>query len=1489
MQAAYWMGRKIRDALGGVAAHLYAEFGTQAALDVERLSLAVERLFGMHPMLRLQLTEEGSPQVMEPGTAYALAVDDMRHLLPGDLAKRLTEKRHDKTHQRLPLDRGHAAELSVSLLPDTRARLHVDVDMIAADPSSFPVLMDDLARLYEAPSGRDAGPCLTYFDYLARLRRDRGLARQREQSRRWWRERMARIPPPPPLPWNGGGAVRSESLAVLLEARERKALEMAARRKGLTPTTLLLALFADVLGAALDVDRFRLNVPMFYRHPLGEGVERLIGDFSNLLLLGVVLTPGMSLGELGKRLADDMAQLLSHSAYSGVGVMRDMSRHHGGMQISPVVFTSGLGMPGGELFSPRVTRLFGKMEWVVSQGPMVALDAQVAPVDGGLLINWDVRLDAIPESWVRTTFNTYVARVRELARAPEHIGQAIAFGRSTSAGSNRRRQGKELPLTSLQQAYLLGRSEKLPLGGVAMQEFREYRGRIDPHVLRRRLASLVRRHAALRTRIDTRALTYRVSEEPMLNLDEVDLRGETWIAAWERIDAMRDDYTHQLFDPTYPPWHMRLFLLPATETVDRDESVLFVRFDALIVDGRSIAKLMAALFDGQDSPIASKGTAASLSVMSVRDRGEAARYWAMALQDVCGPPQLPWKRPLESLGVSRYRRQGRYLPRSELARLARLGASHSLFRNSLLTALILEVLSRWTCDAELCIGMPVALPGHPASIRNDSTFIALHYDAKRGTLLERARRIQADVLQGLDHLAFSGIDINRQLLKRNGGGVALPVVVTHGLDWPTLAPDAPVRWHGGLTQTPQMAMDIRLLADAQGNLQLGIDYAEKALAGELIRDLLSAIERAIGAVIRRGELILEAGDCLDAVSLHRSDGENESADPPWPFLAHLAERLFSGDEGRAALIHGERRVGYGELGDAVQRVMGGLRQHGIGEGCVVAICLPRSPEHLMLVLACALMGAIWVPVDAGAPLRRRRYLLDNCHPELTVAQSPIDGRRVVTPARLLEARPDPRPTTEALVARSDCEVPAYYLYTSGTTGKPKCVVLTNRATANVIAHTQTAWRIVSDDVLLSATPLHHDMAVFDIFGSLSAGATLVLPTAEEDKDAIHLNRLVREHGVTLWCSVPAILEMLLACRRDDSLRSLRLIAQGGDYIKPVIIDELRGLLPDAQLFSLGGPTETTIWSIWHEIGRDDLDVIPYGRPLPGNRYYVCNDAQGHCPVGVVGRIYTSGINLALGYLDEGEIRQTDFGTLVDERGRPVRAFRTGDLGRYRQDGTLIFAGRVNGYVKVRGVRLSLSDIENELSRHPAIRQLLAVDHVEGRTGETSLGALYVCVGDTPPSARELREFARGRLPESHVPARFVRVEALPLSANGKPDRQAARSILEAADEVSSTDVNTSASERVLSIYRQVLGKSGQEREHVGADFLTMGLRPSHLRTIAFRLGEEFGASLSMHQLLRCRTAEEVVRLMQHPSGGAMMVSPTQGMSVDEQGGDPWSR
>ncbi|EPM4292683.1 amino acid adenylation domain-containing protein [Vibrio fluvialis] len=1510
LQAAYWVGRQSTTQRTGDAAHLYIEFEGQG-IDETRLAAAVHTLFARHEMLRVTVSENGQWSVSELNEFHALQVLDWRALDAADSDKRLRVMREQKTHQKLALNQGQGAEFVLTRLSDDRFRLHVDVDMIAADAQSFRLMIEALVAAYHGELSDARSAPFAEFQRQMTTPAQQALA---ARDRRYWRALQSTIAPAPKLPGRDpvnpdSAAVHTERLAFELSAQQRAQLEALAAQHHLSLSAVSLGAFNALLADALKQPAFRINVPLFYRP---KEFDDTVGDFANLTLFSANCAPNVPLLTLFEQTQHQLMACLEHRHYSGVNVMRDLSRQQGSLQTSPVVFTSGWDI-GGDLYSQRVHDTLGDMVWACSQGAHVLLDAQIVPYKRGVLINWDVRTDSVPREFYQSLFTRYVALLSELAERAERVLQPCtikATSIETTSASSSAQCPHQTPLNGLQQAYLVGRSEHLPLGGVAMQDFRIYRGTVDADQLHARLVELVDTLPVLRTRIDDTTLTQWVSDERIVNWQHYDLRDVSRAQALSLAEALIEQVSHSRHDLSRSPWKIWLVSLPEAEpdtlAADAFRHIVLTSFDALISDGHSIAYLLARLLENQPKPVAappacgaaSEVPAKPLSQQSTTQqnvtqqqkanaREMAQAYWREKLGSVTEPMALPWQAQLHTLYQPRYARESVTLSRDETRALLKLAASERLFPNSVLTTLAMHTLANWCPGTPLCIGLPVAPPPQAGELTNRSSFIALTYALDKADFATQARRVQRDVAEGMAHLAFSGIELNRQLMSQlPARTMPLPVVITNGLGWETLRADNTLQQHDGLTQTPQIALDIRLAYDADKNLVISADYVTQALSQAQVAAWLTSCKRAAQSMIERQSLQWVDREALDLSHYHRNtvDADDVTA----PFLATLAERLWDMPTQRTALFCGEQRWSYQQLGEQVANMMAHLQARGVKAGDVVAICLPRSAAHVIATLSCALSGVIWVPIDAASPPERKMYLLSHCQPALVIVTSDdvknaehphcVAMRELLQPA-LKAAR---LPSQEVLRASSHSEAPAYYLYTSGTTGQPKCVVLNNRATANVLHHTLAAWQVNERDVMLSVTPLHHDMSVFDLLGSLCAGAALVIPEPEAEKDALHWNTLVERHSVTLWCSVPAILEMLLACQSTSQGQSLRLIAQGGDYIKPQTIQTLRERLPNARLFSLGGPTETTIWSIWHELEPEDGVVIPYGAPLPATQYYVVNEQHQHCPQGVVGRIVTAGVNLSLGYLVDGEVVQTDFMTIETPHGERVRAFKTGDLGYYRDDGRLIFAGRINGYVKVRGVRISLPDVEKVLMNVANVQDLAVIDFNDPITGDVGLALFYVSVDGAVKNAAQWRDIVGQRLPASHLPQRFEPLERFPLSANGKKDKRALLAMLTAANEsprnaaanvaaplessresqtTSLTPEKSAPWQSIVDVYQQVLGeRAASLTEH--ADFIQVGLMPSHVKAVAEKLSQTFGKSVQPRQLLGCKNAGQVSKLLE---------------------------
>jgi mycobactin phenyloxazoline synthetase len=412
MQHAMWVGRHDSQPLGGVAGHLYVEFDG-GATNPERLRRAATDLATRHPMLRVRFLADGNQQIasVQGRAEFPVAVHDFRDLTEPDAQARLNDLRDIKSHQQLD---GQVLELSLSLLPGGRSRLHVDLDMQAADAMSYRTLMADLAKLYHGEQLPELR--YTYREYRHEAaRRETAPQPAVDADRDWWAQRIPELPDPPSLPYSTlkGASRTSTRRWQWFDPRTRDALFANARAHGVTPAMMFAAAFAYSLQCWSSTSRFLLNLPLFGREAYHPDVDSLVGDFTSSLLLDIDLAGAGDAASRAWAVQDAMRTAATHSNYSGLSVLRDLGRYRGTPVLAPVVFTSALGL--GELFCDDVIEAFGTPNWIISQGPQVALDAQVTEFDGGVLVNWDVRDDVFPAGVIDAMFAHHVDELQRLA------------------------------------------------------------------------------------------------------------------------------------------------------------------------------------------------------------------------------------------------------------------------------------------------------------------------------------------------------------------------------------------------------------------------------------------------------------------------------------------------------------------------------------------------------------------------------------------------------------------------------------------------------------------------------------------------------------------------------------------------------------------------------------------------------------------------------------------------------------------------------------------------------------------------------------------------------------------------------------------------------------------------------------------------------------------------------------------------------------------
>ena len=473
-----------------------------------------------------------------------------------------------------------------------------------------------------------------------------------------------------------------------------------------------------------------------------------------------------------------------------------------------------------------------------------------------------------------------------------------------------------------------------------------------------------------------------------------------------------------------------------------------------------------------------------------------------------------------------------------------------------------------------------------------------------------------------------------------------------------------------------------------------------------------------------------------------------------------------------AVIDGERLFTYQEMKKAATALAHKLIGHGAGPSKLVAITMHKGWEQVVAALGILGAGAAYVPIAPDLPEERFLHLLSHAQATILVTQPDLASRLPRTPGVWRVVVDDSPLETAATLGPPWGQTPhdlAYVIYTSGSTGLPKGVMIDHRGAVNTITDINRRFRVGAGDRVLALSALGFDLSVYDIFGLLGAGGTVVIPPPHAQRAPWEWVELMEQYGVSVWNTVPALMEMLVTYVEGRGLRlpeSLRLVLMSGDWIPVTLPDRIQALAaPGIELIGMGGATEASIWSNYYRIGAVDpaWPSIPYGMPLANQTFDVLDADLRPRPTWVPGELHIGGAGVAMGYWrDEAKTRAS----FVAVNGR--RLYKTGDMGRYLPDGNLEFLGRQDFQVKIHGFRVELGEIEAALLSHDSVSGAV-VSAVDAGAGSKRLIA-YVTPASVVPEG--LRGFAAAKLPSYMVPDRIVAMESFPLTPNGKVDRNA---------------------------------------------------------------------------------------------------------------------
>jgi amino acid adenylation domain-containing protein len=785
------------------------------------------------------------------------------------------------------------------------------------------------------------------------------------------------------------------------------------------------------------------------------------------------------------------------------------------------------------------------------------------------------------------------------------------------------------------------------------------------------------------------------------------------------------------------------------------------------------------------------------------------QYWRRTLQNVT-PLNLPTdqQRPrIQSLkGTFCLSR----IPSGLIEKLEQLGRRESTTLFMTMFAGFLTLLHRLSNQTDIVAGVPVANRTHSAVEKIVGTFVNtlafrvdLSNDPTFSDLLDRVRAVALDAFAHQD-VPFDKL-VQEILPTRDSSRPPLVQVMFNMLNAPMHGIELDcISWEPILIDRGGSQFELSMSVDCQVSQTVTVEYNSDLFERSTIEHFIERYLHILEAVVASPQTKLSEIDILPPnerrLLLKTWNATNVPA-PRQSFIETFEARAAQ-LENTTAVTFEDNTLTYGELNSRANALAHELRALGADKGSIIGVCLERSLDMLVALLAVQKSGGAYVPLDPRLPERRLEHMVADSGLSLIIATEDLLERlvlpndvQVVDPrSSIADQEPPATPNPERHVSSSD---PAYIIYTSGSTGKPKAVVVSHGALSNLLCAMKKRPGLQATDVMAAVTTISFDIAGLELYLPLLVGARIELIATATASDAHALSQHLDRSGATVMQATPATWRMLLDAGWKGGTHFRAFC--GGETLPRELANTL--IEHVSELWNLYGPTETTIWSTAGLVQPGD-DPISIGKPIDNTRVYIL-DSDTPVPIGITGEICIAGNGVATGYQGQTELTAARFGR--DPFVEGVRGYRTGDLGRWGNDGQLYHMGRMDHQVKVRGFRIELGEIETVLRTHPAVREAIIVSREVGPS-DSRLVAYVVYEGNHGPTTSEVRRYLRQQLPDYMVPSLFVTLDRLPLTSNGKIDRNILPDPFAGASEPSSVrDVPAPGNEALIAdIWREML-------------------------------------------------------------------------------------
>ena len=903
-------------------------------------------------------------------------------------------------------------------------------------------------------------------------------------------------------------------------------------------------------------------------------------------------------------------------------------------------------------------------------------------------------------------------------------------------------QHEPFPLNAIQEAYWLGRSEDFEMGGVGCHLYIEFEQEgLDTEQLQKSWQQIVQRHEMLRAIIDENGNQRVLQNVPTYHIEHEDISTLSKTKKQESIERIRSHMSHRTYDASVWP----LFEIKTTQMHPRITRVHF-SYDLLIGDIWSLKLLheeWGELYLNPQTTLEPIQISFRDYTLAQKERKEhsdyqtALAYWNDKIPTIPQAPKLPDGKLPSSILKPTFSRREKQLDAKVWSKLKHKAQLLGITPSALLCSAYADILSAWSQSRHFTLNLTLFNREniHPDVVKlvgDFTTLLLLEVDNRHfDSFKDRTLRLQENLRKDLVHKAINGITVMQKIAQCQGRNAAsMPIVFTSALGFDEMMDAKHPDWLGksvhSISQTPQVWLDHQV-REEHGTLLYTWDSVDELFAPNVIDEMFTTYTRLL-------ELLANSDTAWDDTMMCLTPGEQTSQFKSYfPVQVQTHSTLYTKfieqvnlTPNNIALIGASGKLTYQELYQQAQNVAAALDTNGVKKGSLIAIVMEKGIEQAVAALGILFYGCAYVPVDASTPSDRIEMLMKLCASSTILTQSRLQLHYEVNKTVMYVDTLDGTSIAEYEYDEATADALAYVIFTSGSTGVPKGVMIDHKGARNTIDDINERFEITEQDRFLSVSSFAFDLSVYDLFGAISVGATLVYPDPYMGIDPNHYSQLMNQHSITLWNSAPAVMQTFLEYVQANPSRastSLKTVLLSGDWINPSMPSMIRSLYQNAQVISLGGATEASIWSVIYPTQETNpyCKSIPYGKALKNQGIFILGDKLEPRPTWVSGEIFIAGEGLALGYYQDEQKTNEKF---IHHPMTGVRLYKTGDLGRVLPDGNIEFLGRKDFQVKISGYRIELGEIEHVIQQHPSVHFGLAATYKDPN-GVLRIGAYIV--------------------------------------------------------------------------------------------------------------------------------------------------------------------